>query len=228
MQIYISYSWKQPSKSIVRNWLHPILKQAYIDCCIDEQNCGYGQDIEKFEQEIGHADKVIVVVGRTYLHSIECMYEFARIIEHGNLQNRLIPVCLDDFERSLAEGKQIYQYWKNQKEELAKMIEEDEKTKNLFEKELSRLTLILTHFAEAWEYIRKTNTSTFERLSSNNFNLLISHIKNEQNMDNVPMAEMMTDIPLEPEELASTINITQHGQKSITQVINSGTSIINL
>ena len=173
MQIYISYSWKQPAKSIVRNWLCPVLNQAFINYRIDEDNCGYCQDIEKFEQEIGNADKVIVIIGKDYLYSIECMYELARIIEHGNLKNRLIPVCLDDFERSLSEGKQIFQYWKSQEEKLNKEIENDANSKGLFEKELERIRLILVHMSEAWRYIRTTNTLTFESLSSNNYKLLI-------------------------------------------------------
>ena len=228
MQIYISYSWKQPAKSIVKNWLCPILDKAFITYQIDEENCGYCQDIERFEQEIGNADKVIVVIGKNYLYSIECMYEFARIIEQGDLRNRLIPVCLDDFERSLSEGKQIYQYRKNQEENLIIEIEKDANSKGLFEKELERTKLILTHLSEAWRYIRKTNTLTFESLSANNYKLLISYIKDELCVNEDIPEEIQIGIPVMKNEHTPIVNIVQYGAKSLSQINNNSSITINL
>lgn len=228
MQIYISYSWKQPAKSIVKNWLCPVLNQAYITYRIDEEKCGYCHDIEKFEQEIGNADKVIVVIGENYLYSLECMYEFARIIEHGNLQNRLIPVCLDDFERSLNEGQQIFQYWKSQEDILNKEIENDANSKGLFEKELERIKLIIAHFSEAWHYIRKTNTLTFESLSADNYKLLISYIKNIPSVgDEIPEVIQTNESVIKSND-TSTLNIIQYGTKSISQINNNSSITINL
>ena len=82
MKIYISYSWKQPAKSIVKNWLCPCLKQSNIDYYIDEKDCRYGHDIEAFEREIGQADNVLVVLSNSYFYSLNCMYELALIIKN--------------------------------------------------------------------------------------------------------------------------------------------------
>lgn len=228
MQIYISYSWKQPAKSIVKNWLCPILDQAFITYRIDEENCGYCQNIEKFEQEIGTADKVIAVIGKNYLYSIECMYELVRIIKHGNLKNRLIPVCLDDFERSLSEGQQIFQYWKNQEDKLMREIAKDANSRGLFEKELERIRLILAYMSEVWQYIRKTNTLTFENLSADNYKLLISYIKNESGFDEKCLGKIQIGVPVMRGEHTPTVNIIQHGAKSISQINHNSSITIKL
>ena len=97
MQIYISYRQKQPAKSIVRNWLCPSLKQADIDYCIDEEDCGYGHNIEQFEREIGDADSVLVMLSEQYFYSINCMYELALVVK--NRRHRIFYCCIKLFSK---------------------------------------------------------------------------------------------------------------------------------
>ena len=68
----------------------------------------------------------------------------------------------------------------------------------------------------------------FEQISENQFRKLIAHIKKEVLIDDETMDEIEAGVPVERTELSPVINITQNGPKSIAQVINSGTSIINL
>ena len=111
MKIYISYSWKQPAMSIVKNWLCPCLKQSNIDYSIDVKDCGYGHDIEAFEREIGQADNVLVVLSNSYFYSLNCMYELALIIKNGIVSNRVRLVNLEDFSRTYDMYRKVYDNW---------------------------------------------------------------------------------------------------------------------
>lgn len=228
MQIYISYSWKQPAMSIVRNWLCPILDQTYIAYCIDKEDCGYGQDIEKFEKEIGNADNVLIMLSNSYFYSINCMYEMALIIKNNGYKKRILWVSLDDFNRSTKEYDNICTYWENQLEQIRQNLRGDENRDRPFLKELEKVQLILNYTGKAWEKIGNINTLPFEELSANKFRKLIAYIKKEVLIDDETMNEIQSGIPFEPNELAPTINISQHGPNSVAQIINSCTSIINL
>lgn len=228
MQIYISYRQKQPAKSIVRNWLCPSLKQADIDYCIDEEDCGFGHNIEHFEREIGDADNVLIILSDLYFYSINCMYELALVVKNRKHRKPPVLVSLDDFSRKDEQYNTIYAYWENQLEQIRQNMCGDRSRDLPFICDLEKVQLILANFGEAWKLICDINTRTFEEQSENNFRKLVAYIKKEVLIDDETMNEIEVGVPLEPNELASTINISQHGPNSVAQVINSGTSIINL
>ena len=71
MKIYISYSWKQPAKSIVKNWLCPCLKQSNIDYYIDEKDCYSQKNINNEEQSINLTRSSDLVEKANELFNIE-------------------------------------------------------------------------------------------------------------------------------------------------------------
>ena len=228
MKIYISYSWKQPAKSIVKNWLCPCLKQSNIDYYIDEKDCRYGHDIEAFEREIGQADNVLVVLSNSYFYSLNCMYELALIIKNGINSNRVRWINMEDFSRTYDMYSKIYDYWQDKVLQLQQNLSNDEHRDKPLLNELEKVNAILTYFGKAWEYIQKINTLSFEQLSANQFQKLIAHIKNELLLDVDINTEINTDVPVKVQQPESSICITQNGAQSVSQIINDGgISVIN-
>lgn len=228
MKIYISYSWKQPAMSIVKNWLCPCLKQSNIDYSIDVKDCGYGHDIEAFEREIGQADNVLVVLSNSYFYSLNCMYELALIIKNGIVSNRVRLVNLEDFSRTDDMYRKVYDNWCYNALQLQQNLSNDEYRDRPLLNELEKVNTILTHFDKAWEYIQKINTLSFEQLSANQFQKLITHIRGELLLYDDINTEINTDIPITVKHPEPSICITQTGAQSISQIINDGgISVIN-
>ena len=228
MKIYISYSWKQPAMSIVKNWLCPCLKQSNIDYSIDVKDCGYGHDIEAFEREIGQADNVLVVLSNSYFHSLNCMYELALIIKNGINSNRVRWINMEDFSRTYDMYSKIYDYWQDKVLQLQQNLSNDEYRDKPLLNELEKVNAILTYFGKAWEYIQKINTLSFEQLSANQFQKLIAHIKDELLLDADINTEINTDVPIKVKHPEPSICITQTGAQSVSQIINDGgISVIN-
>ena len=228
MKIYISYSWKQPAMSIVKNWLCPCLKQSNIDYSIDVKDCGYGHDIEAFEREIGQADNVLVVLSNSYFYSLNCMYELALIIKNGINSNRVRWINMEDFSRTYDMYSKIYDYWQDKVLQLQQNLSNDEHRDKPLLNELEKVNAILTYFGKAWEYVQKINTLSFEQLSANQFQKLIAHIKDELLLDVDINTEINTDVPVKVQQPESSICITQTGAQSVSQIINDGgISVIN-
>lgn len=228
MKIYISYSWKQPAMSIVKNWLCPCLKQSNIDYSIDVKDCGYGHDIEAFEREIGQADNVLVVLSNSYFYSLNCMYELALIIKNGIVSNRVRWVSLEDFCRTYVMYNTVCRYWKKYFSQLQQNLSNEEHIDRPILNELEKVNAILTYFGKAWEYIQKINTLSFEQLSANQFQKLITHIRGELLLYDDINTEINTDVPVKVQQPESSIYITQTGANSVSQIINSGgISVIN-
>lgn len=228
MQIYISYRQKQPAKSIVRNWLCPSLKQADIDYCIDEEDCGYGHNIEQFEREIGDADSVLVMLSEQYFYSINCMYELALVVK--NRRHRIPPVLvsLDDFSRTNDQYSAICSHWENRLEQIRQNMRGNRNRDMPFVSDLEKVQLILENFGEAWNLICNINTLTFDQISENYFRKLIAYIKEDVLVDDKTMNEIQAGIPIMSGEQIPIVNITQHGEGSISQINNNSSVIINL
>lgn len=221
MKVYISYSWRQPIKSIVKNWMCPCMFDSHIDYNIDEKNCGFGEDIERFEREIGEADNVLVVLSQSYFHSLNCMFELALIIEHGMYNKRSIWVSIDDFDRSDETYDEICKYWKEQFDETVSHVMASGDMNKPYVDKRKKIELIIKFFPDAWVEIGKRNTLNFEDVSADKFRKLIAVLQDRQLIDDETMREIEIGIPVEP---ASSANVTirQNGDKSVAQIVNGG------
>lgn len=191
-------------------------------------DCGFGHNIEHFEREIGDADNVLIILSDLYFYSINCMYELALVVKNRKHKKPPVLVSLDDFSRKDEQYNTIYAYWEKQLEQIRQNMCGDRNRDLPFLSDFEKVQLILENFGEAWKLIRDINTLTFEQVSENQFRKLIAHIKKEVLIDDETMDEIEAGVPVERTEQSPVINITQNGPKSIAQVINSGTSIINL
>lgn len=85
-KFFISYSWKEPSGSIVNNWLVPAIKAAGITCLVDKEACGYNANIDKFEADIPKAAKVMLVLSPEFFRSLDCMFEAALAVSKCDIE----------------------------------------------------------------------------------------------------------------------------------------------
>ena len=228
MLIYISYRQKQPVKSIVRNWLCPSLKQADIDYCIDEENCGFGHNIEQFEREIGDADDVLIMLSDQYFYSINCMYELALVVKNRQHKRPPVLVSLDDFSRTNDQYNKICSHWENQLESIRQNMRGDRNRDLPFISNLEKVQLVLEYFGDAWKLICDINTLSFEQISEKNFRKLTAYIKEEVLVDDKTMNEIQAGVPVMNGEKLPAINIVQNGAGSISQINNNSSLTINL
>lgn len=97
-KIFISYSWSEPSGSVVNNWLKPCLKDAGITCMIDKDDCGYNGNFVTFERELPLAAKVVLVVSPAFLFSPECMFKAAFAVTKCDVEKQVFVINLMDYD----------------------------------------------------------------------------------------------------------------------------------
>lgn len=176
--VYVSYSWSQ-SKEMDDICL--ALETHSIKYKRDKKDCGYRQNIKRFEEEIGKGNIVIAVLSDKYLRSIHCMYELSSLIENGHIEDRLFPIVYIDVHDA-----------KSMKEYLTYWVEEYNKRVELISTfpagqgrgaidELSRCDTIICSISKLWSYISKYNTSTPEDIKAENYCSLINSIKEKLN-----------------------------------------------
>lgn len=176
-EVYISYSWSEPSKSIVLNWLCECLDMNKIFYKIDKKNCNYREDISEFEKKIGRAQHIILLVCNSYFYSENCMYEAAYIIQNGKYKERIYMINMGDFPRnSNVFFTHILQYWKERKVNYKK--------NQIFDKsKIQKIKLILKQIKVFFTYINECNTLTFFDITKNNFKILIEELTGKKVYD---------------------------------------------
>lgn len=108
-KIFISYSWAEPSGSIVNNWLVPAIKAAGITCLVDKDACGYNANIDKFEADIPKAAKVVLVLSSAFFRSVDCMFEAALAVSKCDVERQVYVINLPEYnfrkdEQGLLQG----------------------------------------------------------------------------------------------------------------------------
>ena len=168
-RVYISYRWQEPVDGIARNWLAPSIEAARFRCVIDVKNCGYKARIDKFEEEIGDAERIIMLLSDGFFHSDQCMYEAALVTKAGNLGPRLFPVNIGDYRHDRDYYDNLLKYWeekeKNAREELLKHTS----GKEPYQDEYDRVSLIIEYIGKFWSHVTKENFLDFSAVSKNNF-----------------------------------------------------------
>ncbi len=186
--VFISYSWAEPSASIVNNWLKPSLKDAGINVSVDKDDCQYQDSIELYEQEIGNADMIIAVVSQPYLKSVNCMYEMACVLKReGNLDKRLYFVATEKTQTN----EEVIGYWSKTLEDAKNDLVGVTIGRKLKEKELERIELICNSIGDFLVYWNDRNRMDFSKVSENNFRMVISRILNRIIETDMPEEDLL-------------------------------------
>ena len=176
--IFISYCWKEPSQSIVRNWLCKSLRRRNYEPIIDVDRCGYRDNIDEFEKKIGRGEAVIVVINRSYLESKECMYELSLLYQNERFKERIFPLNIDN--KNFGEHSfyiKVCNYWDNQisviEEELSRV---EEPSDTFLNDDLTKFKTIKKNLPNFFRYFYRYNLKDFDYLSKDNFQNLIDEI----------------------------------------------------
>ncbi len=126
-KVYISYTWKPESKSVV-DQIELALLKAGIELARDRNEVKYRDRIDHFMDKIGNGDLIILVIGKEYLESKYCMYELLQIYDNkDNFEDRIFPILLSNANIDDPEYQIRYpQFWKEKYESLDKIIREGE------------------------------------------------------------------------------------------------------
>ena len=117
-QVYISYNWQEDSNEIADQIVQAFEAKG-IEVIRDKNHTIYKDSIEKFMQQIGQGQCVIVVISDRYLKSPNCMFELVEIAESGDFYNRIFPIILPGTKFYKAIDRLNYtQYWDEQIKEL--------------------------------------------------------------------------------------------------------------
>jgi len=147
-----------------------------IDFSIDDHNILYGDDIPKYEQEIGRSSKLILFVSPEYLKSLACMYEMTEIFKNGNIKERVHPlVDLGSIPRNGDGLKQVKDFWSSKKNRRAEqIINESGGSKHTLDE--VKIDNILKYADDFWSFIVNINSSRYEDLIANDVELLMHEL----------------------------------------------------
>jgi small GTP-binding protein len=117
-EIFISYAWGGESEKLAND-----LDQAFQKCGVtivrDKRDLGFKGRIKGFMETIGKGKAVILVISKKYLESENCLFELLQIARHGNFEERIFPVVLEDARIYKPIDRIHYvQYWEQQLKEL--------------------------------------------------------------------------------------------------------------
>lgn len=197
-----------------------------IPFSIDKYDILYRDNIQRYEEEIGVSNIVIMFVIPEYLKSLDCMYEMTQLFKNGNVENRVFPIVdMGDIPRNGDGLSQIKNYWNDEKNRKAEQIKNEPGNSTYLLSEISKINDILKTMDEFWEYIVHTNTGDYTEMVADNANLLLNEIEKQINVSSVFQDNKF--IPTTETAPKQSRRIFQHGDKSIYVENNSGTININ-
>lgn len=177
--IYVSYNWEDRSNRTVDHLCY-VLENNGIKCRRDKTDCNYIDNIKEFMMALQESQFIVVVLSKPYLESKNCMFEFTGIMQHGDYQNRILPIVVDDTIRDRHYYVELCKHWNTKKELISSEVAELEFNKTLtqpLEEELNVINTILASLPQIKTYIDWTNASSLSILTSTHFKSLIDTIK---------------------------------------------------
>ncbi|MCK5538653.1 MAG: toll/interleukin-1 receptor domain-containing protein [Bacteroidales bacterium] len=189
-KIYVSYAWTDEneqgeSREQIVDEIQNTIEQSGYKLIRDKKDLSYGQSIEKFMQELGQGDFIVVVLSDKYLKSEYCMGEVLELMRSPDYLKKVLPVILPDaniFDRKAR--KKYLKYWIDEYNDIIEDIKDfgDNVPKSYFDDRdfLEKLKRIIDEFARS---IANINSLNPKLLRENNYKDIINYIqKNNPNM----------------------------------------------
>lgn len=171
-RVYVSYRWQEPIEGITRNWLVPSINATGFRCVIDVKDCAYKGRIDKFEEEIGSAERIVIMLSQQFYYSDQCMYEAALITKNDNLDRRLFPVNIGDYQHNNAFYHRLLEHWDEEERIVSEYLKTHDYGVEPFQEKKNRLNLIKENIGKFWSHISNENFLNFSAVSENNFNMI--------------------------------------------------------
>ena len=123
-EIFVSYSWGAESEALVDEIQRRMVERGVL-ITRDKSEIGYRDSIQQFMHRIGAGKCVIVILGKAYLESKNCMYELTQIASRPEFARRVYPIVTPDAELFDAITRVRYvRYWENKRAELDAAMKE--------------------------------------------------------------------------------------------------------
>ncbi len=116
--IFVSYSWKPESKVVVDE-IQAVLRTENIEIQRDINVLNYKGKIGEFMNLIGKGKIIILVIGKDYLESENCLYELMQIAAQGDIFERIVPIYLPsaDIHKAILRAKYV-EFWVSKNHEM--------------------------------------------------------------------------------------------------------------
>ena len=187
--IYISHAWGGESEDIVKSIVKRFAKEG-IDITFDKKDLGYRESIQKFMENLGQADAIIIVVSQKYLHSEYCMFELLQIYENKNIMERIFPVVLDEVEIAKSTDRlELVKYWEDETAQLEDKIRELRTLSHIegITEDLNLYNNIRNNIAKLTSILKDINTLNIKLHKDSDFEELITAINKK--LDREPTSE---------------------------------------
>ncbi|MCG9911801.1 MAG: dynamin family protein [Flavobacteriales bacterium] len=180
-EVFISYAWitstngKKSHTDIVDSIAKKLKKDFTV--VLDKKDLKYKGNIKEFEKRLGNGNKIVLVVSDKFLKSKHCMFEVLKIVEKGNVYDRIFPVVMLDADIYNAKG--ILKYTKHWENEAALLNRELKKSKSQahlkpLHEEISHYTKFREIIADFIHLLSNMNTLKPEIHEETNFKDLIN------------------------------------------------------
>ena len=180
-KIFISYSWAEPSGSIVNNWLVPAIKAAGINCLVDKEACGYNANIDKFEADIPKAAKVILVLSPSFFTSLDCMFEAALAVSKCDVEKQVYVINLPNYnfrkdeQGLLLSTSSIFEDLKMKNQEALSKLPDS--AKGSIKDNIRRINTVMGSLDVLWRMLKSKNSGSFEMISKDGFQMVCDELK---------------------------------------------------
>ena len=180
-KIFISYSWAEPFGSIVNNWLVPAIKAAGINCVVDKEACGYNANIDKFEEDIPNAAKVVLVLSPAFFQSLDCMFEAALAVSKCDVEKQVYVINLQNYNFRKDEQEMlgdISSYFEEYKMKMQDALSKlPDSAKGPLKDNLRRINTVISNLTALWRMLKSKNSGAFEEISKDGFMLVCQELQ---------------------------------------------------
>lgn len=126
-KFFISYSWAKNSKNIADQIFHDfssVFFKSKVELIKDDKTLNYKSSIEDFMENIRKTDFAILLIGKDYLESFNCMKEISHLRKEIDQKKKMLPIFIEDANIFDAEGRlQYIKFWKNKGDQLQQTID---------------------------------------------------------------------------------------------------------
>ena len=202
------------------------LEKNNIAYSIDRYDILYGDCIDKYEEEIGASDRIIMFVIPSYFKSIECMYEMTQMFLNGKVRERIIRlVDIEGIQRNGDGLSEIKDYWQGEKARKAQRMVDEPGGSRFFSMEIRKIDEIIRTLDDLWFFICRDSTGDYKKLIENDAELLIEELKKTLYKVEAKIDEKF--VPSGDTQPSVIRKTTLNGEKSVYVENNIGSIIIN-
>lgn len=118
--LFLSYSW---TDQIEAERIYSDFKQIGVNVKMDNHELKYKDNILNFMKSIRDADFALILISESYLKSKNCMYESLQLIKEKDVENKILPIIIDNTNIFKTEERVEYiKFWQEKMSSLSNAL----------------------------------------------------------------------------------------------------------